>query len=772
MNNKQGDIMLNKTGRSLWVHFGLGLFLFMFQIASAGAGNISIQGIDIVTLPGDKLQVQLEMSGTAIEPKVFHTDNPARIALDFPGVKNALDKKEYPINQGSARNVYVAEGADRVRVVLNLVESVPFDTKVIGNKVQLTLTKAKAVIPDRSVPIAQKPATSVISSLMPEQAIRGLDFKRGDRGEGRILVSLANPNTIVNSKEEGGKVVISFLNTQLPGNLEKKLDVSDFATPVRSIDAVSTNKDSAITVSLQNSLYDYSLFQSEGLLTVEFRPITAEEKEAVDKKRAKYTGDRLSLNFQEIDVRSVIAVLAEFTGQNVVAGDDVTGTVTLKLDDVPWDEALDFIMMTKDLEKYETGNVTLIAPQGKIKKYKEEQQKTEAVVDQLEPLATEYLKINYAKAEDFRNLLYGEDASAIGSCAYVTQRDFSTSNSRSNQNQGQNQNQDQFQNPYQQGQNSSQGFGDMENNLVSKNGLILLSARGSAVVDSRTNTLIVRETAKRLEEVKKLIHKLDIPVRQVMIESRIVIASNTFAKELGVRFGIAKQAEVGSGTVFGVGGRGTRGNGNAQVDENGNIGVLNDALVDLATSSNPYGALGMTLARGADYVLNLELSALQDQGRGELVSNPRVMTSDRCLATIQQGAKIPYVTQNGLSGTNTTFVDAVLQLGVLPQITPNGSVIMGLYITKNTLGEQVTEFGDRLIDKREIKTSVQVNDGETVVLGGVFEEELNNDTNKVPFFADLPGIGFLFKRTFNQDDKRELLIFVTPKIIKDALSSY
>lgn len=773
MNNKQGDIMLNKMGRSLWVHFGLGLFLFMFQIASAGAGNISIQGIDIATLPGDKLQVQLEMSGTAIEPKVFHTDNPARIALDFPGVKNALDKKEYPINQGAARNVYVAEGADRVRVVLNLVESVPFDTKVIGNKVQLTLTNAKAVIPDRSVPIAQKPATSVISSLMPEQAIRGLDFKRGDRGEGRILVSLANPNTIVNSKEEGGKVVISFLNTQLPGNLEKKLDVSDFATPVRSIDAVSTNKDSAITVSLQNSLYDYSLFQSEGLLTVEFRPITAEEKEAVDKKRAKYTGDRLSLNFQEIDVRSVIAVLAEFTGQNVVAGDDVTGTVTLKLDDVPWDEALDFIMMTKDLEKYETGNVTLIAPQGKIKKYKEEQQKTEAVVDQLEPLATEYLKINYAKAEDFRNLLYGEDASAIGSCAYVTQRDFSTSNSsRSNQNQGQNQNQDQFQNPYQQGQNSSQGFGDMENNLVSKNGLILLSARGSAVVDSRTNTLIVRETAKRLEEVKKLIHKLDIPVRQVMIESRIVIASNTFAKELGVRFGIAKQAEVGSGTVFGVGGRGTRGNGNAQVDENGNIGVLNDALVDLATSSNPYGALGMTLARGADYVLNLELSALQDQGRGELVSNPRVMTSDRCLATIQQGAKIPYVTQNGLSGTNTTFVDAVLQLGVLPQITPNGSVIMGLYITKNTLGEQVTEFGDRLIDKREIKTSVQVNDGETVVLGGVFEEELNNDTNKVPFFADLPGIGFLFKRTFNQDDKRELLIFVTPKIIKDALSSY
>ncbi|MBF6647162.1 type IV pilus secretin family protein [Methylobacter sp. BlB1] len=776
MNNKHSDIMLNRMGRSLWARIGLSLFLFIFQIATAQAGGVSVQGIDIATLPGDKLQIQLEMNGAAVEPKVFHTDNPARIALDFPGVKNALDKKEYPINQGAARNIYVAEGADRVRIVLNLVESVPFDTKVIGNKVQLTLTSAKAVMPERSAPVVQKPATTLVSSLMPEQVIRGLDFKRGERGEGRILVSLANPNTIVNSKEEGGKVVISFLNTQLPGNLEKKLDVSDFATPVRSIDAVSSNNDSAITVSLQNSLYDYSLFQSEGLLTVEFRPITAEEKEAVDKKRAKYTGDRLSLNFQEIDVRSVIAVLAEFTGQNVVAGDDVTGTVTLKLDDVPWDEALDFIMMTKDLEKYETGNVTLIAPQGKIKKYKEEQQKTETVVEQLEPLVTEYLKINYAKAEDFRNLLYGQDASAVGSCSRITKSELESSGGNQSQNQGQNQYQNQFQNPFQnqgQDQGQNQGFGDLGNNSGSNNDrLVLLSARGSAVVDSRTNTLIVRETAKRLEEVKKLIRKLDIPVRQVMIESRIVIASNTFAKELGVRFGVAKQAEAGSGKVFAVGGRGTRGNGNAQVDEDGNIGTLNDALVDLATTSNPYGALGMTLARGADYVLNLELSALQDQGRGELISNPRVMTSDRCLAVIQQGAKIPYLSSSANTGTNTVFVDAVLQLGVLPQITPNGSVIMGLYITKNTLGEEATELGDRMIDKRELRTSVQVNDGETVVLGGVFEEEINNDTNKVPFFADLPGIGFLFKRTFNQDDKRELLIFVTPKIVKDALSSY
>ncbi|MCL7420410.1 MAG: type IV pilus secretin PilQ [Methylobacter sp.] len=765
MNNKQSGIMLNKMGLSLWAHIGLGLLLFMFQIACARAGNVSIQGIDIATLAGDKLQIQLEMSGTAIEPKVFHTDNPARIALDFPGVKNALDKKSYPINQGAARNVYIAEAADRVRVVVNLAEPVPFDTQIVGNKMLLTLTNAKAVVPDRSGPIVKKPTTSVISSLMPEQAISGLDFKRGDKGEGRILVSLANPNTIVNSKEEGGKVVISFLNTRLPGNLAKKLDVSDFATPVKSINAVSSNNESTITVSLQNSLYDYSLFQSEGLLTVEFRPLTAQEKEVIDNKRAKYTGDRLSLNFQEIDVRSVIAVLAEFTGQNVVAGDDVTGTVTVKLDDVPWDEALDFIMMTRDLEKYETGNVTLIAPVGKIKKYKEEQRKTETVVEQLEPLVTEYLKINYAKAESFRNLLNGFDSMSFGSCVMANGNSSgSSSSSSSGRQSGQNQNQ----NPYQ-----NQNQGGIGNNLnLNNEKLILLSARGSAVVDSRTNTLIVRETAKRLEEIKKLILKLDVPVRQVMIESRIVIATNEFAKELGVRFGVAKEAVVGSNKEFAVGGGYSRDPQNTpEGDATINQRAPTDLLVDLATSGNPYGALGMTLARGADYVLNLELSALQDQGRGELVSNPRVMTSDRCQATIKQGFEVPYQSSSANLGTNIQFKEALLQLDVVPQITPSGSVIMALRISKDspefTAGTSVPS-----INTREIETNVHVMDGETIVLGGVFEGEQNNTTNKVPFFADLPGIGFLFKRTFNQDDKRELLIFVTPKIIKDTLSSY
>jgi len=512
---------------------------------------------------------------------------------------------------------------------------------------------------------------------------------------------------------------------------------------------------------MQNNLYDYSLFQTEGLLTVEFRALTPIEKEILESKRPS-TKDRLSLNFQDIEIRSVIAILAEFTGQNIVAGDEVTGNVTLKLDDVPWDEALNFIMMSKGLEKFESDNITMIAPVGKIKDYKEKQQATEAVVEQLEPLSTEYIKVNYARAENFRNLFKGLDTGAFGTCSTTG----SISSGQSQLNQGlQNQSQNQIQN-----QNQSQGSGQNQanpaNNAVTKNDqFALLSSRGSAVVDARTNTLIIRETPKRIEEMKKLIRKLDVPVRQVMIESRIVSANNDFARELGVRFGVAKQGSAGGGSNFGIGGQGTRGSSTSGGT------IVTDQLVNLATSANPYGALGMTLARGADYVLNLEISALQDQGLGELVSNPRVMTSDRCKATIKQGTQIAYQTSSANSGPVTQLVDAVLQLDVTPQITPSGSVVMALKVTKDAPLPPVTPNGLPPIDTRQLETNVHVMDGETVVLGGVFEGRQNSTTNKVPFFSDLPGIGFLFKRNFTEDSKKELLIFITPKIVKDNLAA-
>ncbi|MGZ4954004.1 MAG: type IV pilus secretin PilQ [Methylobacter sp.] len=783
MNNKQGGVIesihrtQDKPWRPLCANIGLTLFLFIFQIASVNAGELALSGIDFATQAGDKLQIEMVMTGPAITPQIFKTDNPARIALDFPGVKSALAKKMFPINQGAANSVYVVEAAGRVRVVVNLIESIPFETKVVGDKVLLILTRAKAVVPTTkpvvakaAISVSTKAANSVAAALIPEQDISGFDFKRGDKGEGRILVSLANPNTIVNSKEQGGKIIISFLNTRLPEGLAKRLDVSEFATPVKFIDTVSSDQQTTITVTPQNPLYDYSVFQADGLLTVEFRPLSNEEKDALDKSRTKYTGDRLSLNFQEIEIRSVIAILAEFTGQNVVAGDDVTGTITLKLDDVPWDEALDFIMMTKDLGKYETGNVTLISPLDKIKDYKKKQQETEKVVEQLDPLVTEYIKINYAKAENFRNLLNGADTGAFGSCGVTATSGSSSSGGSSSSSVSSSAGGSGGAASASGGGQSSQGAGSGGSG-GNDDKFGLLSGRGSAIVDARTNTLIVRETTKRLEEVKKLIRKLDVPVRQVMVEARVVIANDNFIETLGVKFGAAKQGvNIGSGKSFAIGGTGTQGNTTT------GAGNANNLLVDLgaaALTSTPPGALGMTLARGADYVLNLELQALQTEGKGEIVSNPRVMTMDRCTAVMTQGVQIPVTTPpTANSPATTTYIDAVLELDATPQITPSGSVVMNLLVKKDNANATSNPVsGNPGIDKRQIKTSVLVQDGETVVLGGVYEGTETYGKNKIPFFADLPGIGFLFTNSTAQREKRELLIFVTPKIMKDNIAS-
>lgn len=803
--------MLNISRHFLYI-MTLGILLLM-PLTLVQAADLNLANVGVVSLPDNKLQVQLEMTGgNAVLPKVFQTDNPARIALDFSGVKNTLTKKMYAINQGTVSNVYIAATDDRVRVVINLLESTPFETKVAGNKVLLTLAQnnapktpvpltasnTPAPIPSSPTAVVAKPnpittstvpvasanvprimsPKSVIPNLMPEQSISGFDFKRGDKGEGRILISLANPNTIVNTKEQAGKVILSFVNTRLPSNLSKRLDVSEFATPVKYIDAISSGKESTLTVVMQNTLYDYSSFQSDGLLTIEFRPLTEAEKLQIAKSKNKYTGDRLSLHFQEIDVRSAIAILAEFTGQNIVAGDDVTGSITLKLDDVPWDEALDFILMTKELGKYETGNVTLISPLDKIKTYKQKQRETERVVAQLDPLVTEYIKINYASAGAIVPLLMGQSA-GTNTCIATSSNTgpvgvTTPQNAPVEVNTGSSNN----------GEEETATSPNGETNGDTTVGLSAVSTRGSIVVDQRTNTLIIRDTAKRLNEIRDLIHKLDVPVKQVMIESRIVTATNNFVKELGVKFGTAKVSAVGQKKVFGLGGSGTHGN---MFETDNTFGPGNDThaavfqpehpldaqLVNLPISGTPMGALAMTLARGADYVLNLELQALQAQGRGELISNPRVLTSDRCQAKISQGVQIPYSSATigaGQTTNATVFVDAKLELDVTPQITPNGNVVMKLNITNNSPGA-TTPTGQVSIDKRELQTNVTVQDGETVVLGGIFQETISNINNNVPFFSDLPGIGFLFKNYKQQDDKSELLIFITPKIVQDNQSS-
>jgi len=736
-----------------------GFFLLTMQVAPVWAGGTAITDVNFSSLAGDKLQIQLSMNGPVSAPKVFQTDNPARIALDFEGVESDLKKKMYPINQGSARGVYVAEGSGRTRVVVNLNEKVPYETKVIGDKVYVVLkspgdtsssTTNKSSKPNitkvskpRNLISPSKTPDRIATGLLPEQTIKNIDFRRGSNGEGRVVIELSKPNMIVDVKEVGGKVVLNFLNTHLPQGLTKNYDVSDFATPVQKFDAQQRGSKVALTIFPANGNYDYSSYQSNGILTVDFMPLTMAEKEALLKQKFPYSGKKLTFNFQDIEVRSVLQILADFTGLNIVASDSVQGNVSLRLNDVPWDQALDLILKSKGLAKRKTGNVVLVAPATEITKIEKDELDAKKIVAQLEPLRTEYIQINYAKAEDIQAILSGSNvvksmtqqtqsrsrtgpgASSGGSSGIFSGNNSTSNRSRSSQ------------------RSETQG---------------VLSGRGSSTVDGRTNTIIVKDTVRQLEEIRAMVRILDVPVRQVMIEARVVTADKNFARELGVKFGVAKTA---TGEAFNIGGASRQGGTGGTLNGNGSY------LVDLGASainSHPAGALGMTLARGANYVLNLELSALENNNRGEVLANPRVMTSDRELAYIKQGVQIPFTTVSQ-DGTQTELIDAVLELNVTPQITPDGDVIMELLIKKDAAN---TSGG---IDKREVETIIRVRDGETIVLGGVYEGDSQKDVYKVPFLADLPLVGFLFKKTIESDRKRELLIFVTPKIIKDSLAA-
>ncbi|KAF3977809.1 MAG: type IV pilus secretin PilQ [Methylococcales symbiont of Iophon sp. n. MRB-2018] len=716
---KNKTIRLQKISTSFG-RFSFGFMILLTQISIASANEVAIIDLNFSSLTGDKVQIQLTMNGTAIAPKVFQTDNPARIALDFHGVKSALEKKMYTVNQGATNSVFVVEASGITRVVINLTEAVPFETKVVDNNVYVILKPIDVTSHPKNSNEIERVDQS-ITQLLPEQTIKAIDFRRGLKGEGRLLLELSSANTVVDIKQRGGKLVLNFLNTQLPDALAKSYDVSDFATPVQKVEAKKRGSGVSISITPNEGNFDYSSYQSDGLLTVDFIPLTAAEKEALLKEKFHYTGDKLSLNFQNIEVRSVLQILADFTDLNIIAADTVGGTVTLRLNDVPWDQALDLILKSNGLAKRQTGNVILVAPFSEIIKIEKEELAANKVVKQLEPLKTEYIQINYAKAEEIQMLLTGSSVVQTSSerSSQIEPAIFGGSNTTKNR-------------VFLTEKSDTQG---------------VLSLRGSSSVDSRTNTIIVKDTVEQLEEIRKMIKILDVPVRQVMIEARIVIADINFAQEIGVKFGVAKGDSVYKQLIPSV-----------SADEN--------YLVDLGASAiraHPAGALGITLARAADYVLNLELSALENENKGEVLANPRVMTSDRELAFIKQGVQIPFTTVSQ-NGTQIELIDAVLELNVTPQITPDGDVIMELLIKKdapNATGG---------IDRREIETLVRVSDGETVVLGGVYERNIAQEQFKIPFFGDLPGVGFLFKKNTQGDSKRELLIFVTPKIVKSSLS--
>lgn len=716
------------------------------QCAMVRADDQAISNLEFSTLAGNQVQIQLQMSGPVATPKIFQTDNPSRIALDFAGVKSNLAKKNFPINQGAAGTVYVVEASGRTRVIINLVEKVPYETKVEGDKFYVIL-KSTGTVDAVNHAVQQAPAVknSVISKFLPEQNIKSIDFRRGPNGEGRLLLGLSAANTVVDAKQSGGKVLLSFLNTRLPDSLVKSFDVSDFATPVQKIEAVPRGDSVNLTITPNNGNYEYSSYQSDNLLTVEFRPLTPAEKEAQQKEKFPYIGNKLSLNFQDIEVRSVLQILADFTELNIIAADSVAGNVTLRLNDVPWDQALELILKSKGLAKRQNGNVVMVAPVAEIMKIEQEELDSKKIFEELEPLKTENIQINYAKAGEICGVLMG-----VGNSSQGGQSGAGGSSGGGGCGGGS-------------AGGQQPGVGGGQAGQGGATSMRLLSPRGTAIVDGRTNTLIVKDTAKAMEEVRKMIKLLDVPVRQVLIESRIVIADTSFAQNLGTKFGVAHKADVNSGTQYGMTGSG--------VDTSENSQILADLGSALAASSG--GALALTLARGADYLLNLEINALQDDGKGELVSNPRVMTSDRVQASIKQGVQIPYQTQSQATGPVTQLVDAVLELNVTPQITPSGSVIMQLDIKKDSPGTPLATGGNATvpIDTRQLKTKVQVEDGETVVLGGIYESTNQESYNTVPWVSDLPVIGWMFKKSVKNDSKKELLVFITPKVVKESLTA-
>jgi type IV pilus assembly protein PilQ len=736
------------------------LMICFLQNNAAYADDLALSNLEFSSLTGSQLQVQLEMNGAMVEPKIFMTDNPSRIALDFENVKSNLAKKSFPINQGPVGTVYVVEASGRTRVVVNLVQKVPYETKIDGNKLFLVLkpnaggapVSAVANKPESFQPI--RPAKdSAISKFLPEQTIKTIDFRRGPNGEGRLLVGLSATNTVVDTKQSGGKILVNFKNTHVPDALIKNLDVTDFATPVQKID-INTHGDGVnIAVTPTKDSYDYSSYQTDNLLTIEFRPLTPAEKEELKKEKFPYTGEKLSLNFQDIEIRSVLQILADFTELNIIAADSVAGNVTLRLNDVPWDQALELILKSKGLDKRQNGNVVMVAPVAEIMKIEQEALDSQKIFEQLDPLKTEYIQINYAKASEICNVLMGIGNSNLGgsSSGAGTSSSGSSSGSSGSGSGGCGGSSSGGGSSFQQQQQTTGGQSGSTGNT-----LRLLSPRGVAIIDARTNTIIIKDTSKALEEVRKMVKLLDIPIRQVMIETRIVIANTSFARQLGATFGVATQANdarQASGKSPGLSELGYFMNGAA------------------AAATGGMSTLSMTLAAGANHLLDLEIQAKQTNGELENIANPRVMTTDRVKATILQGVQIPYTSQTA-NTINTNFKDAVLQLDVTPQITPGGSVVMDLVINDDSQGDIITTGGTQsvAINKKGLMAKVQVEDGETVVLGGVYESARNNQNYTVPWFGELPGLGWLFRNNNRTESNQELLIFVTPKVVKNVVN--
>ncbi|AKH22271.1 type IV pilus secretin PilQ [Sedimenticola thiotaurini] len=700
--------------RMFWAVF----LLFATFLTSVQAAENTLKELTFSALPGDDVVITLRADGPIEKPQMFTTDNPARIALDFFGMSNGLDKKTQAIGIGMARSVTAIEAGDRTRVVVNLIEATGHDVAVNGNQLEITIKGGAAVASSSASggSMASTVARATGGGEGSTDSLRNVDFRRGDGGEGQVILTLGNPAAAVDLREEGGRVVLDILDTSLPENLMRKFDVGDFATPVKQFEVTSQGDNVHIEITTKGE-YEHLAYQANDLFTVEFRALTKEEREEIQRRKETFTGERLSLNFQDIEVRAVLQLLADFTGLNLVTSDTVTGNITLRLKNVPWDQALSIIMKTRGLSMRQNGNVLLIAPTEEIAAREKLELESQRQIEELAPLFSEYIQLNYAKAEDIQKLLKAEG----------------------NQ--------------------------------------LLTPERGNVTYDERTNTLLVRDTAAKLDDIRRLINRLDIAVRQVLIESRVVIANDDFARDIGVRFGLSTQLKQ-DGNFLAINGTEEGYIGNTAGLHEGSLESpagdgMEGLLVNLpqTLSTDRGGALNFIAGKIGSYLLQLELSAMQQEGKGEIVSSPRVVTSDQSTAVIKQGVEIPYQEASSSGATSVSFKEAVLKLEVTPHITPDDRVIMDLSINKDNADFTRSILGVPPLDTRSIETSVLVENGETVVLGGVFEREETVGSERIPFFGDLPYVGFMFKQELRTDNNKELLIFVTPKILKDTLSA-
>ncbi len=665
----------------------------------ATAADNAITEISYSSLPGDQVQIKISLENSAAEPGSFTIDSPARIAFDFPNTKIKLSERSQNIGIGVARSISTVEAGGRTRVVLNLSRLVTYTAVADGNNIIITLGGSSTTA------IAAKPASTASASTKSSgKNITNIDFRRGEKGEGRIIVDLADPNTSVDLKTRGEQITVVFLNSSISDELERRLDVIDFGTPVKTIDAFNQNGNVKIVITGIGE-FEQLAYQADNSFTIDVKPILKETAAELQKKKLAFKGERLSLNFQSIEVRAVLQLIADFTDLNLITSDSVKGNVTLRLKNVPWDQALDIILRSKGLAMVKDGNVISVAPAEEIAA----RAKLDQAIEAEAPLISDSIQINYAKAGDFTKLLKTKDNS-------------------------------------------------------------LLSQRGSVSVDTRTNRLLIRDTAKNVDAIIALVQQLDIPVRQVLIETRIVLATNDFSKELGVRFGISHSDTSISGAntdSIGVSGDSP----SAEVARLGGIpsqpGRFNVDLpvTSLAASA---GSIGLALSRlPFGTLIDLELSAAQTEGRSETISSPRVITSDQSKALIETGTEIPYAEASSSGAATITFKKAVVSLEVTPQITPDDRIIMDLVVSKDSPDFANLTAAGPPIKTQAVDTNVLVDNGETIVLGGVYEQTKSKSVNRVPFFGELPLIGFLFRSTFEQDNKSELLIFITPKLLKD-----